>query len=446
MGEVLIRGACLGNGCIINEKLILKQTESTGMLKKVSLIFLFMFAMFYALQAQTGLTLQQALHTAQKNNPFLKPEKLNTNIAQSDVITAGLRPNPVLNNQTLQLMNDKYFATGTQFQSPHNRQVWWQVTKQFQLANQRKYKQEVALKNVTVTEKNYANTELNILLETGNKWLDVWYNKVNLDLINQAKDNIDSLVNTQEVRLKNQVISESDMARTKLLSDQYQLQLQQAVQSYRNEAQNLQLLTGNSDTSIIDVNDPVITFVITTQLDSLLRLSYIQRPDMQIVQTSIEAAKSNIKLQRALAIPVPELGIIYNPQNTVPYFGFFGTIDLPFFSRNQGEIKKSKFLLQQSEQTLSAIKQQVQTEVQTSFSTYQLNKEAVEKYKSILNRSAQVLQSVKYAYTRGGTTIIDFLEAQRTWFDTQKMYYTALYDYRKSYLQLLHVTGLINQL
>lgn len=38
--------------------------------------------------------------------------------------------------------------------------------------------------------------------------------------------------------------------------------------------------------------------------------------------------------------------------------------------------------------------------------------------KKILQKSSQVLESVKYSYTRGGTAIIDFLDAQRTWFDT----------------------------
>ncbi|MCW3464181.1 TolC family protein [Chitinophaga nivalis] len=416
------------------------------MLKNNILCCWFFLCWYTSLQAQSGLTLKQALHTAQQNNPFLQPATLNTGIAQSDVITAGLRPNPVLNNQTLQLMDARNFAANTNFANAHNRQVWWQLTKPFQLAGQRKYKQEVAYKNVTLAEKNYLGTEQGVLAETGNKWLDVWYSKVNLDLLNQAQTNIDSLLSTQEVRLKNQVISQSDLARTQLLSEQYHLQLQQATQQYNNEVQNLQLLTGSNNTLTIDTDDPVITLEVVQQLDSLTRLSYAQRPDMQVAQTSIDAAKSNIRLQRSLAHPVPELGLIYNPQNTVPYFGFFGTIDLPFFSRNQGEIKKSKLLLQQSEQSLAATRQQAQTEVRNAYNTYQVNKTTMEKYKNILDKSSWVLQSVKYAYARGGTTIIDFLEAQRTWFDTEKMYYTALYDYRKSYLQLLYVTGLINQL
>lgn len=396
--------------------------------------------------AQSALNFKQALNAAKAGNPFLKSVSHNKGIDQSDVITAGLKPNLVLNNQTLQSMNAKYYAPGTKIYQPENRQVWLQLTKPFQLNNQRRYKLDVAYKNVILVEKAYTDVERNVLSDVGNKWLDVLDSKVNVDLISAAKINIDSLVQTQEIRLKNQVISASELTRTQLLSEQYSLQLKSAEQTYRNELKNLQLLIGSPDSLAIDEKDTITSLALTEQLDSLLHLSINQRPDVQAAQSTITMAQSNIKLQQSLAKPVPELGFIWNPQNTVPYFGFFGTIELPFFSRNQGEIRKSKVILQQSQQSLSALYLQVQTEVQNAFHSYKVNKETVNSYKNILRKSEEVLQSVKYAYTRGGTTIIDFLDAQRSWFDTQKMYYDALSAYRKSYLQLLFVTGLIHQL
>ncbi|NIG54138.1 TolC family protein [Chitinophaga sp. Cy-1792] len=403
---------------------------------------------FFAAQAvaQSNLSLQQTVRTARSSNPVLKTEILNTSAARADIITAGLRPNPQLNNQTLQLANDKYFAPDTKFGSAHNRQVWWQLTKQFQFSGQRKYRLEVAGENLNITEKTYADTERNILSSTANKWLDVWFNKVNLLLVQDAKINLDSLVQTQEIRLKNQVISNSDLLRTQLLQEQYVLQLKTAEQDYKNELQHLKLLTGIKDSISVDENDPVVNPQLIQELDSLVSESVHQRPDMQVAQNAISAAKSNIRLQRAMAVPAPELGFIWNPQNTVPYFGIYGTIDLPFFNRNQGEVKKSRILLQQTELSYDALKKQVETEVATSYRTYQVNAGTVEKYHGILSKAEQVLTAVRYSYTRGGTTIIDFLDAQRTWFDTQKMYNEALYNYRKSYLQLLTVTGLINQL
>ena len=81
-----------------------------------------------------------------------------------------------------------------------------------------------------------------------------------------------------------------------------------------------------------------------------------------------------------------------------------------------------------------------------AFKSHQTQRENLVKYESILSQSESVLNSVRYAYLKGGTTIIDFLEAQRTWFDTRQIYFDALLSYRKSYIQLLYSSGLITQL
>ena len=104
--------------------------------------------------SQTSLTFHGALHMAKTDNPFLKSVSYNKELAHGDIVTAGLKPNPVLNNQTLQLVNSKYYPADSKFYQPENGQVWWQLTKPFQLNNQRKFKMDVAGKNVTVVEKH----------------------------------------------------------------------------------------------------------------------------------------------------------------------------------------------------------------------------------------------------------------------------------------------------
>jgi len=157
-------------------------------------------------------------------------------------------------------------------------------------------------------------------------------------------------------------------------------------------------------------------------------------------------AESNIKYQKSLAWPVPELGMIWNPQNTIPYLGFFGTIKVPLFDRNQGEIEKSKYIQLQAEQGVRNAQIKLSTEVKAAFMTYQIEKENLKKYEIMLDQSNQVLENVRYAYLKGGTTIIDFLDAQRSWFDTRQLFLNARLSYFQSYIQLLYVTGIINQL
>jgi cobalt-zinc-cadmium efflux system outer membrane protein len=147
-----------------------------------------------------------------------------------------------------------------------------------------------------------------------------------------------------------------------------------------------------------------------------------------------------------MAYPQPEIGLIYNSQNATPLVGIAVSIDLPFFNRNQGEIRKSQIIKDQAEQQLYTLQNQLQTEVSTAYASYRLQQRNMEEFESVLGRSQTILDNVKYAYLKEGTTIIDFLEAQRSWLDTQQQYFEALRQYHQSHIQLLYTTGLIDQL
>ncbi|WP_221392296.1 TolC family protein [Dyadobacter sp. NIV53] len=394
--------------------------------------------------AQTKYTLQQALQTAKSNNPILKREQYNVTISQADITTAQLRPNPVINNQSLQLIQPSKFPEKSNWYNGSNRQVWWQVTKPFQLPVQRANKINFAEQNVKLTQKQYAETERNLFHAVAQKWLDVWSAGKQLDIIGNAKSNIDSLANINRLRLKNQVITTTDLARTELLANQYTMQIKSARQVYQNELTNLRFLLGAADSVEIDTTDHFM-FAIPSQMDAIVQEALLQRTDIQAIKSVMDVADANIKLQKSTALPTPELGLLYNPQNKTQYMGVYATLEIPVFSRNQGEIRKSQVVKLQAEQDLRTTGFQIQAEILTAYRTYQTQKQNVRNFNQLLSQSQSILNSVKYSYLRGGTTIIDFLEAQRSWLDTQHQYYDILQQYRQSYIDLLYTSGLINQ-
>ena len=402
---------------------------------------------FSTANSQTIYSIQGALASARTNNPFLKTEGYNINIAQSDVITSKLRPNPVLNNQTLQLVNSSLSPRyGSEWHNSINRQVWWQVTRPFQLPALRKSKIEFANQNLNLVQQGFGETVRRFSFDAANQWLETWIIESRLDLLQQAYTNLDSLVKINKARLRNQVITQTDLMRTQLLLEQYNLQLINAKKDFRSEIQRLKFFVGNSDSIDVDIKSAIETLTISNNFDSLYNQALTNRNDIQAAKSNILVAESNVKLQKAFVLPTPELGVIWNPQNTVPYVGFFGTIKLPILDRNQGEREKSKFLQQQAELNLKTTQLQLRTEVLASFQAYQIEKENLKKYENILNQSQTILDNVKYSYLRGGTTIIDFLDAQRSWFDTRQLYLNELLSYHQSYIRLLFVTGLINQM
>ncbi|MEA5141752.1 TolC family protein [Arcicella rigui] len=401
--------------------------------------------MYKTSSAQEIYTLQKALQTAKANNPLLNTQQLNVGISEADIVTAQLRPNPNLNNQTLLLTRSASYPNNSDWYNAQNRQVWWQLTKVIQLPSQRQAKIDLAQKNTQLSQKAFGETERSVLQDVALKWLDVWTARKQLDILQIAKTNTDSLVSINKIRLGKEVITSTDLTRTALLANQYALQLKSNEQIYQNELLNLKFMLGTQDRIDIDTKDD-FTYVFSTQLDSLLQQALANRSDIQLYKAGIQVAESNIKLQKSLATPQPILGMIYNPQNTIPYVGFYGAIDLPFFSRNQGEIKKSYIQKQQAEKGLQATQTLVQTELLTAYNTYQTQKKNIEQFKDLLSKSESILSSVKYSYLHGGTTIVDYLEAQRSWLDTQQQYYDTLQQYRQSYIKLLYASGLINQM
>ena len=395
--------------------------------------------------AQNTLTLQEALQAAKENNPVLKAESLNIKIAETEVKTAQIRPNPTIETETTQMSKHRHFLPGTKWHNRANRKENWQLTKPLQIAGQRRHRIEMANKNVILAEKDYFDTERMLFAEVAEKWLDVWAAQKQADIIRIAKENIDSLMLANQIRYKNQVITKTDLHRTELLARQYEIQYKTVLQEIANSRNELKLLTGIQENMEVDTADNML-FVIPQNMDDLLEEALENRSDIQIAQALKEVSGSNIKLQKSLAYPQPEIGLAYEGEQAETFFGISAAIDLPLFNRNQGEIQKSQLLKEQAESQLFSVQNRVITEITVAFDNYKLQQQNIENSRELLNQSNEILENVKYTYIRGGTTIIDFLEAQRSWLETRQQYYETMQEYRKSYIQLLYATGLINQL
>ena len=423
-------------------------------LRKIIVCTLVFWVLAKTASAQTTLTLRQALQQLRENSPALRVERLNINVAQADQTTANLRPNPVLNNQTLFQLTSTPGVENVGLLNRQRRQFWLQATKEFDIYNKRTYRNRFAEANTNLAIRSVAETERNLLFDAANRFLDAWYARIQLALLQRAKANVDTLVQLNKVRLKNLVITSTDLTRTQLISDQYEIQTRTAQQDFRNRLNELRLVLGATDSINVFLNDSIVNPVfanpltiypnVTASADSLLHLASANRTDVQVAEANLESARRNIDLQQVLAKPRNEAGVIWNPQNAVPYAGVFLTLELPVYSRNQGEIQKSRVLQEQAQQAATLVQARIKAEVQTAYQSYMTSRQNVSRYTDIRTDADRVLASVRYAYLRGATTLIDLIEAQRSWFDTQTAYYQILYTYRQNYVRLLYATGEIN--
>jgi cobalt-zinc-cadmium efflux system outer membrane protein len=121
-------------------------------------------------------------------------------------------------------------------------------------------------------------------------------------------------------------------------------------------------------------------------------------------------------------------------------------MEIPIFNRNQGQREKAQVLELRAEQDLLATERQAEAEVTAAYRTYITQRTNLNGYRENLEKSRRILNSVRYSYLKGATSVIDYLEAQRSWLDTQQRYYATMEAFRRSYVNLLYATGMINQL
>jgi cobalt-zinc-cadmium efflux system outer membrane protein len=120
----------------------------------------------------------------------------------------------------------------------------------------------------------------------------------------------------------------------------------------------------------------------------------------------------------------------------------YGSVQLPIFDRNQGEIKRAGFAITEAQQQQLYINGQVLTDIRDAYESWQANNEIIGLYRTgYLDEAQQSREIADYAYKHGAASLLDFLDAERTYRATQLGYRQALQSYLLSLEQLREAAG-----
>jgi cobalt-zinc-cadmium efflux system outer membrane protein len=170
-----------------------------------------------------------------------------------------------------------------------------------------------------------------------------------------------------------------------------------------------------------------------------------ERPDYRAAELGVTAAQSQIRLAKANA-KVDVTGTYdfthVSGENTASLFASF---PLPVFDRNQGEIARTNYALAQAQEQQQAASDTVLSDVSNAYEAVKSNDEVVQLYTSGYLKQAQDSRDIsEYAYKRGAASLLDFLDAERTYRATQLAYRQSLASYMTALEQLKEAVGTRN--
>jgi cobalt-zinc-cadmium efflux system outer membrane protein len=394
-----------------------------------------------AQSAFRSLTVEEAVNEAVQKNLALLAERENLSIAEAGLISARLRPNPVLSGSA-----ESLDVLGTGFDTTNNAgppQYSVRVDVPFERAHKRELRTEVAGQTKRVAEAQLADALRRLKLDVTLATIDVLEAKAKLQLAEDNLQTLDRLVQLNEQRLKSGAIPPLEVTRSRVAMLQYRSSVKSAQLAVTEARLKLVPLLGRMpDETPIDIEDRLgITPVTPPNLAELQVAARATRPDLLALRSDQARTQADLRLQVAQGRVDYTLGAEYRREQGVNgrgnMLGVFVSVPLPLFNRNQGEIARADAEQNKTARSLTSIETNVAAEVASAYQEFESSRQLLSDIeRDLLVPTQEARAGTTYVYQAGATSLLDVLDAQRAFNDTMETYYTAQASYRRAQARL----------
>jgi cobalt-zinc-cadmium efflux system outer membrane protein len=288
-----------------------------------------------------------------------------------------------------------------------------------------------------------ADNERSLTFSVASLFVNVQLAESTHQLAEQDLKSFQQTVDLGELRFKAGAISEDDFLKIKLQLLQFATDLQQAQLARVQALSDLRQLLGYESVSPnYDVAGPFDYHPVQGNVEDFQLKALQNRPDLRAAQQGVTAANSQYALQKAIAKVDVTVQGNYSHVNGINAATFYGSVPLPIFNRNQGEIARAHFAITQAQEQEKATNGQTLTDVRDAYEGVRTNDKVVMLYRSGYLDVAQKDRDIsEYAYQRGAASLLDFLDAERSYRATQLAYRQALASYLLAVEQLREAIG-----
>ncbi len=406
----------------------------------------------YAQDLPAVLSLQDALQLARSRNPTLAAAGNDVEMAEGDRLQADRRLNPAISTTS---EGYPLFEAGPKPSFMDGQELTIRADQEIELGGRRRLRTASASTGVDIARGLQADQRRRIDLAVQRAYLQVVLAKAEREVARAALEDIDRMLGITKARLGQGEISGGELRRLQVerlrfIDDQFATDL-----AFRNAKAALLAVMGYADlTRDFDVSGsltevPVVltAFAMAGSVDAIDRSAIekqamANRPDLLAARTEQQRADTETQLQRALRTPNITAGGGYKRTQTSDGIVFGVTVPLPLFNRNPGGIARAEAERRRAEHRATAAEIGVRLDVQQAANAIEVNQARVRYIEQeTLVAAREARDAIMAAYQVGEAGLIDFLDAQRGFRDTLRIYNRALYERRLSDFEVAAAIG-----
>nr|WP_293834476.1 TolC family protein [uncultured Arsenicibacter sp.] len=366
------------------------------------------------------LTLADAGQLFRQNNLTLMATKLGVSENQAYEYQAKLWNNPSIyieqmpyNQQSREVMPVK--------QSNSEQVIQYQQL--LLLAGKRNKQLAIARTSTELANDRFFDLLRTLSYQLRSTFYSLYYTNQALDVYREEIATLQQTVDLYQQQYDKGNVPLKDLTRLKAYLFNLITERQQLLKKLTDDQADLALLLNVSPTipikPLLTNNEASQAGVGQQNVSELLRLADENRYDLKGTRDQAKQEQQNLALQKALAVPDLTLQGTYdrNAGYIQNYFGVGVGINLPFFNKNQGNIKAASIRIQSSQQLANAYQMQVENDVQRAYTKAQQTEQLYRTFdQRFVNDFDKLIQGVTTNYRKQNIDVVEFLD----FFDSYK--------------------------
>jgi cobalt-zinc-cadmium efflux system outer membrane protein len=360
--------------------------------------------------------LKEYLELVLVHNLELAAERYNLSIAEAEVAAARVFPDPTLSFEWGRDGGENSYTT--------------ELEQTIELGK-RRARIDLARSGQNLAHAQFNDFLRNLLADATIAYLEAMKNRNLYEVTENSYQMLKQLAQADSIRLSLGIIMSIDAMQSKLEAGMLYNELMVLDAEQRNAFANLSNHIGiyHADTLYFPTQEferveKVVSF--EQLLETALRLIRAERR----MDIDLKVGATNSKLNSHYLSPT-------DAEITAGI-----AIPLKFSNLNKAEVRIAQYELEQSELNYKSLEIAVKNEVLQAYNRYQAIMKQVKNFDfGLLKQAKAVLEGKTYSYSRGESSLLEVLDAQRTYNEVNSMYYQTMYDYHTALVELERACG-----
>jgi len=363
------------------------------------------------------LSLQDAENQFLQKNFLLLASRYQVSTADAAIIQAKLYPNPNFSIEQGVYNQD----TKKWFDLSSTGETALALQQIIILAGKRNKQIDLAKINSQISLYQFYDLVRTLRYELRSSFYEIYFLRDATGVYDKEIESLKTLIDVYTTQYNKGNIAFKDLARLQALQFSLQNERLDLVKQATEKQLNLALLTGDTLLRpVVPVMSAGFNEIDVNKLNypELVDSAFVNRYDLKTANSQVLLSQSNLAFQKALRTPDLLLGANYDKAGNYVrnYNALSVAIDLPFWNRNQGNIRAAQFQIEANKQLQSEAELQVKNEISTAYKqlleTDRLYKTASLEFTSDYEK---LLEGITKGYQNHTISLLEFIDYYETY-------------------------------